>query len=127
MRSMTGILCCGPRSRPQHFAVARDRTCRSTGRTWPRRSKAWANPTAELCRCKFGESFIDLLKIEASPAAEPRAGWRSTIRTARAEIEDILHDSPSLLRQLDATIIEQIGIAARLAEDDLAHHGETVE
>jgi uncharacterized protein DUF29 len=68
-----------------------------------------------------------LLKVEASPAAEPRAGWRSTIRTARAEIEDILHDSPSLRRQIDATIIDQTGIAARLAEDDLAHHGETVE
>jgi len=28
-----------------------------------------------------------LLKLEASPAAEPRAGWRSTIREARSEIE----------------------------------------
>ncbi len=55
---MTGISCCGPRSRPQHCAVPRDRTCRSTGRTWPRRSKAWANPTAALCRRKSGKSFI---------------------------------------------------------------------
>jgi hypothetical protein len=68
-----------------------------------------------------------LLKIEASPAAEPQAGWRSTIRTARAEIEDILQDSPSLRRQIGTTIIEQTSIAARLAEDDLAQHGETVE
>ena len=28
-----------------------------------------------------------LLKLEASPAAEPRAGWRATIDEARAEIE----------------------------------------
>jgi Domain of unknown function DUF29 len=28
-----------------------------------------------------------LLKLESSPAAEPRAGWRSTIREARSEIE----------------------------------------
>jgi hypothetical protein len=27
-----------------------------------------------------------LLKLEASPAAEPHAGWRSTIREARSEI-----------------------------------------
>src|SRR5689334_14675408 len=27
-----------------------------------------------------------LFKLEASPAADPRAGWRATIRDARAEI-----------------------------------------
>ena len=68
-----------------------------------------------------------LLKIEASPATAPRAGWRSTVRNARAEIADILRDSPSLRRPIDATITEQIGIAAGLAEDDLAEHRETVE
>ena len=68
-----------------------------------------------------------LLKIEASPAAEPSAGWRSTIRSARAEIEDILRDSPSLRRRIDATITEQALIAVRLAEDDLAQHGEAAE
>jgi hypothetical protein len=65
--------------------------------------------------------------IEASSPAEPRAGWRSTVWTARAEIEDILRDSPSLRRQIDAAIIEQTAIAARLAEDGLALHAETVE
>jgi hypothetical protein len=68
-----------------------------------------------------------LLKMEASAAVEPRTGWRSTIRKARAEIEDILRDSPSLRRQIDVTIAEQIGIAVELAEDDLAHYGEGTE
>jgi hypothetical protein len=67
-----------------------------------------------------------LLKMEGSPAIEPQAGWRSTILNARAEIEDILRDSPSLRGQVDTTIAEQIGIAARLAEVDLARHGETI-
>ncbi len=65
-----------------------------------------------------------LLKMEASPAADPRTGWRSTIRDARAEIEDILRDSPCLGRQVDATIARQIVVAAKLAEDELMRHGE---
>jgi hypothetical protein len=65
-----------------------------------------------------------LLKLEFSPAADPHAGWRSTVREARAQIEEILHDSPSLRRHIDAVIAEQIGIAAELAGDDLARHRE---
>jgi Domain of unknown function DUF29 len=37
-----------------------------------------------------------LLKMGASPTVEPQLGWRSTIVDARAEIEDVLRDSPSL-------------------------------
>jgi hypothetical protein len=68
-----------------------------------------------------------LLKIEASPATEPRAGWRSTILNARGEIEDILRDSPSLRRQVETMIAEQFALAARLAEVDLAQHAESIE
>jgi hypothetical protein len=68
-----------------------------------------------------------LLKMEASGAAGPRAGWRSTILDARAEIEDILRDSPSLRRQIDAAIVEQVGSAAKRAGNDLSRHGEAIE
>jgi hypothetical protein len=68
-----------------------------------------------------------LLKLEASPAAEPRAGWRSTIDESRTEIEGLLEDSPSLRRETPALIKRQIRAAARLAADDLAHHGEPTE
>lgn len=37
-----------------------------------------------------------LLKLEWSPAAEPRAGWRRTVREQRREIAALLEDSPSL-------------------------------
>ena len=59
-----------------------------------------------------------LFKMEASPASEPRAGWRSTIRTARAEIEDILRDSPSLRRQIDAAnhVVDRPGKPFRVWE-----------
>jgi hypothetical protein len=65
-----------------------------------------------------------LLKFETSPATEPRAGWRATIREARAEISGVLDDSPSLRREAEAWITKQIRVAAELAADDLGHHGE---
>ena len=65
-----------------------------------------------------------LLKLEVSPAARPRAGWRATIDEARIEIEGLLEDSPSLQREADVLIKNQIRAAARLAADDLRLHGE---
>jgi hypothetical protein len=68
-----------------------------------------------------------LLKLETSPTAEPRAGWRATIDEARTEIEGLLEDSPSLRRETQALIKKQTRAAARLAADDLTHHGEPIE
>ena len=68
-----------------------------------------------------------LLKLEASPAAEPRAGWRATIREARSEIEGVLEDSPSLGRETEALIKKQIRAAAELAADDLGEHGDPAD
>ena len=65
-----------------------------------------------------------LFKLEASPSAEPRAGWRTTIRDARSEIEDLLRDSPSLGREVDALVGEEVGSAATLAAGDMAEYGE---
>ncbi|WP_029011156.1 DUF29 domain-containing protein [Azospirillum halopraeferens] len=41
-----------------------------------------------------------LLKLEFSPAAEPRGGWRKTVREQRASAVDALEDSPSLRRRI---------------------------
>jgi Domain of unknown function DUF29 len=68
-----------------------------------------------------------LFKLDASPATEPHGGWRSTIRDARVEIEDVLEDSPSLRREIADIIAKQSGTAAKLAAADLARHGEPVE
>ena len=65
-----------------------------------------------------------LLKLQVSAATEPRAGWRTTIREARTEIEPLLEDSPSLVREVDGLIRKQSRAAARLAADDLERHGE---
>src|SRR6266487_733142 len=55
-----------------------------------------------------------LLKLEASPSVDPRAGWRSTVLDARTEITDVLRDSPSLRREVDDLIAEQLIGAAEL-------------
>ena len=68
-----------------------------------------------------------LLKLEFSPVAEPRAGWRATIHEARTEIEGLLEDSPSFRRETDGLIKKQIRAVARLAADDLSHDGELAE
>jgi hypothetical protein len=68
-----------------------------------------------------------LFKLEASPAAGPRAGWRETVGEARAEIEDVLHDSPSLRREVDNLIAEEAAAAAKMAAEDLRQYGEPAD
>jgi hypothetical protein len=68
--------------------------------------------------------LVHLMKLQASPAANPRHGWRQTVLNARAEIEDILEASPSLRRQLPDIILHQTPRARRLAAEALAEFGE---
>ena len=63
-----------------------------------------------------------LLKLQHSPAAEPRLGWRETVRT---QCDDLLDDlTPSLRRQAEAERAELYARARRRAEDALRDHGE---
>lgn len=66
-----------------------------------------------------------LAKLEASPAIEPRIGWQETVLRARADIEDVLENSPSLRPTPDAVVARQHGRALRLVANALALHGET--
>jgi hypothetical protein len=68
-----------------------------------------------------------LFKLDASPAADPRAGWRTTVRDARIEIEDLLEGSPSLRREINAVVKRQNISAAKLAAYDLEDHAEPAE
>ncbi|MGH7038537.1 MAG: DUF29 domain-containing protein [Stellaceae bacterium] len=68
-----------------------------------------------------------LFKIEASPVAEPRAGWHESVEDARAQIADLFRDSPSLRRETEAIIAEQTPIAAKYAAADLERHGEAAD
>ena len=68
-----------------------------------------------------------LLKLEISPALDLRGGWCSTIADSRSEIEDVLQDSPSLRREVDRMIVEELNTAAKFAAADLRQHGEPAE
>ncbi len=65
-----------------------------------------------------------LMKLDASPAHDPRRGWISTIVDAQREIEDVLESSPSLRREVPEIIAKQtprvrrsVGIKLKLYEE----------
>jgi hypothetical protein len=71
------------------------------------------------------ETVIEhLLKLQASPAAEPARGWRDTIRRARDDIEEVLAESPSLRREVVDIIAKQTKRARNLVRASLQDYGE---
>lgn len=66
-----------------------------------------------------------LTKLEASPSFEPRRGWRETVRRARADIKDLLDDSPSLRRAVGTIMARQIQDVREAVAETLADYGET--
>jgi hypothetical protein len=68
--------------------------------------------------------LVHLMKLQASPSIEPRAGWRTTIREQRDEIELLLKDAPSLRQAVAAIISERIAKARDQVRGALADYGE---
>ena len=75
-------------------------------------------------RSQISRIVHHLVKLEYSPAIDPRNGWRRTIRQARLDIDRILEDSPSLKREVPRLIEKDIARAVQLAILDLEEHGE---
>jgi hypothetical protein len=65
-----------------------------------------------------------LVKLQYSPATEPRRGWEDSITDARREIELVLRISPSLKRELGDVIADETGHGSQDALADLRRHGE---
>ena len=65
-----------------------------------------------------------LLKLEHSPALEPRPGWRSTVQVHRTAARRILDDSPSLRRRARVDLIVESAIG--YLSESLNRHGEPV-
>jgi Domain of unknown function DUF29 len=63
-----------------------------------------------------------LLKLQHSPAADPRAGWRESIRAQRDDLLDDL--TPTLRRELEIELEELYGRARQRAEGSLRDRGE---
>jgi hypothetical protein len=65
-----------------------------------------------------------LLKLEHSPAAEPRRRWEESIDDARSEIELLLAESPSLAGEIPAAIAAGCNRGSRTAIRDLEKYDE---
>jgi hypothetical protein len=63
-----------------------------------------------------------LLKLQHSPAEEPRSGWYDTILAQRDDLLDDL--TPTLRRMLEEVLPEQYARARKRAASSLRRHGE---
>ena len=63
-----------------------------------------------------------LLKLQHSPAVDPRPGWRDTVRGQRDDLLDDL--TPTLRRELAAELEELYARARERAAGSLRDHGE---
>jgi Domain of unknown function DUF29 len=63
-----------------------------------------------------------LLKLEHSPAAEPRFGWRESVIDARDVIPDVI--TATLRREVEAELPKTYQQGRRRAEAALIRHGE---
>jgi hypothetical protein len=63
-----------------------------------------------------------LLKLQHSPAQDPRPAWRASVRTQRVKLRDGL--KASIRREVDSELVELYTDARALAEGALRDHGE---
>ena len=71
----------------------------------------------------LGRVIEHVLKLEHSPSAPPRAGWRTSVRNARFEANGSLRDSPSLWRKAEEGLDRAWKMGRANAVDGLAGDG----
>jgi hypothetical protein len=69
--------------------------------------------------------LLHLMKLQASPASEPRAGWRDTVLEQRDELTRLLLAAPSLRGQVSAVIAAELPAARRRVRVALTAYNET--
>lgn len=94
----------------------------------------WENLAAEIedlgksqrlaLRSRLATIIEHLVKLQYSPAVDPRHGWRQTIRRERNEIARLLDDSPSLDREVADLVKKETKRAVDTASADLRGRGE---
>ena len=73
----------------------------------------------------IGTVLEHLMTLEASPAAHPRAGWRTAITRARIGIAKVLKENPRLKPSVPAVITNELPAARTLVGVALEEYGET--
>lgn len=81
------------------------------------------NQSRELSS-RIATILVHLMKLQASPASAPHAGWRDTILEQRDEIDRLLADAPSLRVRVPSIIAAEMDRARRRAEAALEAYGE---
>jgi Domain of unknown function DUF29 len=76
-------------------------------------------------RSRIAVIIEHLIKLECSPAIEPRPDWTNTVGRERINIEDLLGDSPSLRSEVGGMIEHETPRTARLVARGLRDYGET--
>jgi hypothetical protein len=66
-----------------------------------------------------------LLRLQASPAHDPRRGWQRTVVVKRDAIDQLLEENPSLRPSVPATITKALPKAREIAALALAEYAET--
>ena len=84
--------------------------------------ESMGNSQRRELRSRLRVIMVHVLKLQLSVNREPRAGWMETIITQRADLDDLLTQSPSLRRLVDDYATEQFEEAHRLALAALALH-----
>jgi Domain of unknown function DUF29 len=107
---------------------------RAAARTGSNQLLDWENLAEEIedlgkslrisLRSQLSRIIQHQVKLAFSPASDPRKGWRRTIRQARAEIERVLKDSPSLRRELLNLVDDETQRSIDLAIRDLEEYDE---
>ena len=76
---------------------------------------------------RMGLILEHLLKLQHSPADDPRDGWMETVARCRGDVSRILDDSPSLRRKLSERWLKEYALARRNAARGLARDGVGTE
>jgi uncharacterized protein DUF29 len=76
-------------------------------------------------RSRIAVIIEHLIKLECSPAVDPRPGWMETIGRERSDVELLLDDSPSLKGEVGRMVPGETARAARRMIQTLCHLGET--
>jgi hypothetical protein len=71
--------------------------------------------------------LVHLLKLDLSPATEPRAKWIEEVLEFRAQAENRLEDTPSLRHYADELFAKAWPQARRIAQKSFELHGEQVQ
>lgn len=75
-------------------------------------------------RSRIATIIEHLMKLELSPAQEPRRGWAETVVRTRLRIERLLKDSPSLRREVPQIIADETVQVVKLVAFNLTAYGE---